>query len=1090
MGVYNPHIPRILGQEFAPIRDEDTTFSPSVNVVELGHSFVTNTARTLTTAEYFVHEFPPGAVAGQVMMASVYPAGLEDKTGPIRRVVIPCNFGAITGSGITIDSPDGRVATALQSPSHFFGVSAQPNLGAGSQKALDIFFNTSAYAQLLQGKRIVAVNLLYQLAWDPVNATNPPATPSIVYTFDQDLTLSTGNSPGLVASMRYCGRDSVYGANLLTLNPPQGRLSATTEVARIQLGEVNHLWSTPSWTITQDKMPWRYEELARFEATAGPNRYRIHWEFGATASVDYAGSYALGYAALEVLFCEEQRLIVGGIGYGLAGNFQPTNFYVLGANPITLRNLSTLATTPSLPAGNWTAVVESPDIGDLDGVFVIGDISRPAAANTYPTLSSLRELYALSSHPGVKINVTQTPGEVFTKESTLILPQIGLMTSTTVIPEIHVYGRQAVAQVWGSITARQEILDSGMQPAAYPQVRYYARRFGATTVPLTLSSPTISGAGLSVNLTPAQWDALDPIIDGWKEITLTFPTAPVMGAGTNPQWVWSATGETAGNRWEVLGAIAPAVSGVPGSYVIQTPPTQQLVTATYGAPTSGAGINLSWISQYAPPVSATADDQTSDAVLLFSQNSPTITGFTIQQLSQPLSGIGFNCGIAPEFVPTALDYNRLCWGLDQGNIASDVFNRTSVSQWGTASSGQLWAAGGGSVTDFNVANGVGTVFLSTTGTYRITKLGNFRIQDVDGYVEIASNQAAGSQDHWGSLFVRDDGTANSNQWYAQVKFNPSGTVQLLLTSVTTATTHTVLGTVTIANSYTLNTKVKVRVQAAGSSFKGKAWMDGEVEPADWQIQASSADNLGGGYVGTRSVAGNGNPTISYSNLLVSSISQGYTELQRQDELTEWQTIMAAYDQSIACFNDYEARTDMASDYRVRYVNVYGFAGPWSSTVSNTIPSPGVTVSGAVENVWMFTTNEQQDGSSNLAYCLGWDGEVSEDFSFPEASGQTFQTMYGRDFVTVFRPLERGGTTFSRNLLVQAAAISPETLEDFHSLRNMAWANVPYICLRDQESNRWFSNVSVPGGNVLRSRRLYMAPVTVVEVTDTASPVNP
>lgn len=1090
MGVYNPNIPRILGQEFVPIRDEGTTFSPSVNVVELGHSFVTNTAQTLTRAQYFVNEFPPGGVGGQVMMASVYPAGLEDKTGPIRRVVIPCNFGAITGSGITIDGAT-TVAEALQSPSHFKGVSAQPNLGAGSQKALDLYFNTSAYAQLLQGKRIVALNFLYTMAWDPTNATNPPASTTIDYTFDQDLTLQTGNSPSLIANMRYVSRDGVYGSSLLNLNLPQGRLSSTTEIAKIELGEINHLWSTPSWTVTQDKMPWRYEELARFEASSGPNRYRIHIEFGATASVDFAGSYAIGYAALEVLFCEEQRLIVGGTGYGASGSFTPgTNFYVLGANSITLRNLSTLASSPSLPAGNWTVVVESPDIGDLDGPFVAGDFSRPAESNTYPTLNSLRELYELSSHPGVQVNVTQTPGEVFTKEPTLVLPQIGLMTATTVIPEIHVYGRQAVAQVFGSVTASQEIYDAGLTAAAYPQVRYYARRFGDTTVPLTLSttSPTVSGAGRFVSLTPAQWDALDPIIDGWKEVTLTFPTAPIMGTGTNPQWVWSATGETAGNRWEVLGAIAPAVSGVPGSYVVQTPSTQQLVSATYGAPASGAGINLAWISQYAPPISATADDPTSDAVILFSQDSPAITGFTVQQLNQPLSGIGLNCGLAPDYIPTALAYNQLCWGVDQANIASDLFARSVSSQWGTASSGQLWATSGGSATDFNVTNGQGTIFLSTTGTYRYTKLGNFRAVDVNGYVEIASNTAAGSQDHWGSLFVRDDGA--NNHWYAQVKFNPSGTVQLLLTSVTGISTHTVLGTVTIANSYTLNTKVKVRVQAQGSTFRGKAWMNGEAEPVNWQIQAASATNLTGTYVGTRSVSGNGNPTISYSNFLVSSISQGYTELQRMDDVTEWQSIMKAYNQSVACFNDYEARTDMRSDYRVRYVNVYGFAGPWSSTVSNTIPSPGVTVTGEVENVWIFTTNSFQNGSSNLAYCLGWDDEVTEDFSFPEAAGQTFQTMYGRDYVTAFRPLERGGTNFSRNLLVQAAAIAPETLEDFRSLRNMAWATVPYICLRDQEGNRWFANVSVPGGSVKRSRRLYMAPVTIVEVTDTADPVNP
>jgi hypothetical protein len=211
-----------------------------------------------------------------------------------------------------------------------------------------------------------------------------------------------------------------------------------------------------------------------------------------------------------------------------------------------------------------------------------------------------------------------------------------------------------------------------------------------------------------------------------------------------------------------------------------------------------------------------------------------------------------------------------------------------------------------------------------------------------------------------------------------------------------------------------------------------------------------------------------------------------------DTLTDWQTIMKAYHQNIASFNDYEARIGLLTSYRIRYVDVYGFAGPWSATITNTIAAPGVTATsvGANDHVWVFTTNAQQSGASNLAYCLAWSGEVSEDFNFPESSGQVFQTMYNRDYVTVFRPTERGGTNFGRSLLVQAAAISPETLEDFTSLRNMAWADVPYICLRDEDGNRWFANVSVPSGTVLRDRRLYMAPVTIVEVTQTANPVSP
>jgi len=274
-----------------------------------------------------------------------------------------------------------------------------------------------------------------------------------------------------------------------------------------------------------------------------------------------------------------------------------------------------------------------------------------------------------------------------------------------------------------------------------------------------------------------------------------------MGAGTNPQWVWSATGELKGSRWEVMGAIAPAISGTTGNWMNLVSPAQQLPPATYGQPISGANINMGWIPQYAPPVSATVDDTTADAVLMFSQDSPAISGFAITQLNQALSGIGQNCGLNPQFIPSQLAYNQLNWNLDQTNIVSDTFTRSVASGWGTATSGQAWTATGGSATDYNVTGSTGDVLLSTTGAYRLVRLANtFNIQNVDGYVEISSNLAAAVADHWGALAVRD---VAGDEWYGQIKFNPTGTVQLLLSTVTGGV-HTALGTITIANSYTLD----------------------------------------------------------------------------------------------------------------------------------------------------------------------------------------------------------------------------------------------------------------------------------------------
>jgi hypothetical protein len=55
---------------------------------------------------------------------------------------------------------------------------------------------------------------------------------------------------------------------------------------------------------------------------------------------------------------------------------------------------------------------------------------------------------------------------------------------------------------------------------------------------------------------------------------------------------------------------------------------------------------------------------------------------------------------------------------------------------------------------------------------------------------------------------------------------------------------------------------------------------------------------------------------------------------------------------------------------------------------------------------------------------------------------------------------------------------------------MAWDDVSYVCVRDEEGNRWFASINVPNGVVRNRRRLYVATVQIVEVTDTPSPVDP
>jgi len=264
----------------------------------------------------------------------------------------------------------------------------------------------------------------------------------------------------------------------------------------------------------------------------------------------------------------------------------------------------------------------------------------------------------------------------------------------------------------------------------------------------------------------------------------------------------------------------------------------------------------------------------------------------------------------------------------------------------------------------------------------------------------------------------------------------------------------------------------------------------------WDIETTDTDLTTGNFAGVfgRDGSTSTGHTMSYDNLVITPPGYwfGYYELQRMDDLTDWQTIMKATSPAQITFADYEARVGVLSSYRIRAVDVYSFAGPWSSTITSTLTEPGLEIECDGGHVLLFTSNSRQDGSINLAYSSVWDGNasVSEDFEFPEVGDVQLQKMYNKDFVTAFRPLERGGERFTRSVLVQAAAISPPTLGDFTALRDMAWDTVPYICVRDEDGNRWFATVVVPSGRVQLNRTIYMAPVTVIQVTDTAFPVDP
>lgn len=1085
MGNYNPFVPQIVGQEWVAIRDESLVLNPFANTLEVGYTFVLPVATRINNVRFYTKDWNPTFGSSMIFTASVYPAGQENSSGPVRSVVIPAGNVVVTGSGSRIfPTPTGTDPTSALYASgdnlFLYWIMGQ---GATAPIGMSIFFSPNAFSQLLTGKRILGVDLLIGINVVSQGFEIEDVFQAIQVHLTNDFNYDPINRT-----------DTWRLPDLITNRTPE----STQQIVRIHLGDANRFFGVGALTTAgiHNINQWTYPQLQRFEASAA-NRLQILLTEGASIPAVLGPEVQIEYAALEVFYCEEARVLAGSrIFNDDIPNRPLRDPMTLGMNAITVRNPTTLEENFNLPAGVYTVTISESNMGDN----YYASLYRSTAQ-----LNEVRQYYELPSMPGVQINLPFPLNDdiintTFTSEATSLIPQLTMHLSGGALVEYsHVYGQQSVGQVYGNNVVSQEIDERFITAVKqYPYVRFYARRFGNTIQALKLSSPSISGSCGAVQITPAEWDALPEIVDRWKEVTLTFPCPPSFGNGANPNWQWSALGESAGNRWEVLGATAPAVSGIAfqPSYTPwfnQVPAAQQLYLGTYGTTVSGAAINEDWLPQYGPYVSAPAPDQASDATILFSQYMPTVTGFSVSVASQALTGIGLQCGVAPCGIPSALLYNQLSWGFPTNTgYGTDAFNRTVVNGLGSADVGGAYALNQ-AATNYQV-NGSAAIMNSPPaglGTLSIGTISNVG-PDFDITITVYANGGITGSSARGSAIGRY--TDANNYYEGLIQTTTTTGISIVGISRTVGGAGTVIQTMNIAQNINNSTPIKLRFMGQGQFLKIKAWSVYASEPDTWHIELTDTNLTTGSGAGFAVRTLDTRDTVAIDDFTVTPPRYwfGYYELQRSDSVTDWKTIMKATNPAVTGFKDFEARTDALSSYRIRAVNNYGFQGQWSNTVSVTIPSPGV--SGGCfnngEHVMMFTSNERQNGSINLAYSDAWESVVTESFNFAEAGFTQLQPMFERDFFVAFRPTERGGDQFSRTLLVNAAAISPPTLPGFTSLSDMAWADVSYICVRDEDGNRWFATINVPTGTVQNKRKLYMATVNIVEVTDTPSPVNP
>lgn len=1081
MGNYNPHAPQILGQEWVPIRDVGLVYSPAVNSVEIGTIYNQTSAQRVRTARFYVNQVQPTPQGFQVGMVNVYPAGLEDQTGPISQVIIPCSSGAITGTNVALSNASSVQDAVFQSGD---GRYIEFDANANVPQQAGFFFAVNQYP-VLANKRILNVSLLYSGDMQARDASGnvipyvdpTPLSPTTIIRQTNDFAIYQG-----FTGPTWLSNTGTLDALATDPSNAAGSSVNAQKIGVLNLGDVNNFWdsttSSPSNDVT--RYPWRYVDLQKFEASAANRQYlKLIVQLPDAGLAPYPSLF-LDYMALRVIYCEEKRVAYGGQRFS----------YAYGMNSIALKDLS-FNSDPVLPVGQYLPTLSWVSPGQTDfGMNSLGD---------FPILNAIEELYQIPSHPGVKVNVPfpleDRIGSVFSSEVTHILPQLTLHASGGTLTDPHVYGRQAAAQVYGANTATQEIYDdiSGVS-ASYPQVRYYARRFGDTTVPLTLTG---SGAlvGSTASITVADFDALAEILDGWREVTLRFSAAPTMGAVTGtPGWTWSAVGETAGNRWEVLAASAPAISGIPGNIYNLVPSPNQLGTGTYQPP-SGDTVNLNWMPQgiASPWVTGASDDAATDAVLIFSQDPPTITGLALSAQTQTVTGIGLDCGTLPCCIPSGISYQQITWSPPGGSAVLVDFDARNSAGWGTATTGQAYTDSGGTVPgNYNVV--AGTASHTLDGAANVFRFSTVAAVVTDSHQEItlSTNIASAGASMRGSLVGHFVDASNFDG--VDFRLATSGNMEIVIYTVTagvqTAQTNVAVG------AYQAGQQWRCVVDFNGSRIRAKAWVIGTTEPLLYQAEGTALLTSGG--YGVRSVRSTGNTNttavLSYVDYAVSPSTWNFGgyELQRFDTVTtEFETIMLASSAAQVSFNDFEARVGITSVYRIRSLNALNFAGQWSAMVSGAPPTPGVT--GGCTNMTgalIFTSNADQSGASNAAYAMVWENDPIEDFKLAEADMVTFQPMYGRDGSIAFHGTERGLEAFDRTLLLQSAAIDPTRLADAKTIRDLAWNSLPYVCVRDDIGDRWFVNVRIPAVNARLNRTKYMARVEIVETTQTPYPVDP
>ncbi len=177
-------------------------------------------------------------------------------------------------------------------------------------------------------------------------------------------------------------------------------------------------------------------------------------------------------------------------------------------------------------------------------------------------------------------------------------------------------------------------------------------------------------------------------------------------------------------------------------------------------------------------------------------------------------------------------------------IASDTYNRTVASGWGSADVGGTWVLSG-SAANFAVTPGAGTMSLPTPGDgARNVSLSGVSAADVDVTTTLAMNKLVNSGGST-TLYVVARRSSSVRQYRVRLRIGRTGAVQLALTKLDGSSTESVIGgQITVPGlTYAPGSDLKIRFQVSGTApttLNAKVWASSGTEPAGWQLSQTDS----------------------------------------------------------------------------------------------------------------------------------------------------------------------------------------------------------------------------------------------------------